>query len=109
MDNNLALFCDFENIARGVHDAKFSKFDITRIIERTEFAERANFGGHTGHRIEGVKLVGCLITPKECVRVRIECQSRNIPGNAKLTHFGHCERAGVDCVQRVTCVTTCAN
>ena len=34
MDNNLALFCDFENIARGVQDAKFSKFDINRIIER---------------------------------------------------------------------------
>ena len=34
MENNLALFCDFENIARGVQDAKFSKFDITRIIER---------------------------------------------------------------------------
>ncbi len=34
MENNLALFCDFENIARGVQDAKFSKFDINRIIER---------------------------------------------------------------------------
>ena len=34
MDNNLALFCDFENIARGVQDAKFSKFDINRIVER---------------------------------------------------------------------------
>ena len=34
MENNLALFCDFENIARGVQDAKFPKFDITRIIER---------------------------------------------------------------------------
>jgi len=34
MDKNLALFCDFENVARGVQDAKFSKFDINRIVER---------------------------------------------------------------------------
>jgi uncharacterized protein (TIGR00288 family) len=34
LDNNLALFCDFENIALGVRDAKFAKFDINRIIER---------------------------------------------------------------------------
>ena len=33
-DQNLALFCDFENIALGVRDAKFAKFDINRILER---------------------------------------------------------------------------
>jgi NYN domain len=33
-DGNLALFCDFENIALGVRDAKYSKFDIQRILER---------------------------------------------------------------------------
>lgn len=33
-DGNMALFCDFENIALGVRDAKYSKFDIQRIIER---------------------------------------------------------------------------
>jgi len=32
--NNLALFCDFENIALGVRDAKYAKFDITKILER---------------------------------------------------------------------------
>jgi uncharacterized protein (TIGR00288 family) len=32
--SNLALFCDFENIALGVRDARFDKFDITRILER---------------------------------------------------------------------------
>jgi uncharacterized protein (TIGR00288 family) len=32
--NNLALFCDFENIALGVRDAKFAKFDINKILER---------------------------------------------------------------------------
>ncbi len=33
-DNNLALFCDFENIALGVRDAKYAKFDINKILER---------------------------------------------------------------------------
>jgi uncharacterized protein (TIGR00288 family) len=31
---NMALFCDFENIALGVRDAKFSQFDIKRVLER---------------------------------------------------------------------------
>ena len=31
---NLALFCDFENIALGVRDAKYAKFDIKRVLER---------------------------------------------------------------------------
>ena len=30
----MALFCDFENIALGVRDAKFSKFDINKVLER---------------------------------------------------------------------------
>jgi uncharacterized protein (TIGR00288 family) len=35
MENmNLALFCDFENIALGVRDAKYAKFDIKRVLER---------------------------------------------------------------------------
>ena len=34
LDNNLALFCDFENIALGVRDAKYAKFDINRVLER---------------------------------------------------------------------------
>ena len=33
-DNNLALFCDFENVALGVRDEKFPKFDISLILER---------------------------------------------------------------------------
>ncbi|NNC78000.1 MAG: NYN domain-containing protein [Woeseiaceae bacterium] len=33
-DKNLALFCDFENIALGVRDAKYAKFDINKILER---------------------------------------------------------------------------
>ena len=33
-DGNLAVFCDFENIALGVRDAKYAKFDINRVIER---------------------------------------------------------------------------
>ncbi|HKT73462.1 MAG TPA: NYN domain-containing protein [Steroidobacteraceae bacterium] len=31
---NLALFCDFENIALGARDARYSQFDITRVLER---------------------------------------------------------------------------
>ena len=33
-DGNLAVFCDFENIALGVRDAKYAKFDIRPVIER---------------------------------------------------------------------------
>ncbi len=33
-DDNLALFCDFENVALGVRDAKYPKFDIRPIVER---------------------------------------------------------------------------
>ena len=32
--NNMALFCDFENIALGVRDAKYAKFDIQTVLER---------------------------------------------------------------------------
>ena len=35
-DDNLsmALFCDFENVALGVRDAKYEKFDIKPVLER---------------------------------------------------------------------------
>lgn len=33
-NKSLALFCDFENIALGVRDAKYSKFDISHILEK---------------------------------------------------------------------------
>lgn len=33
-DLRLALFCDFENVALGVRDAKYAKFDIQLILER---------------------------------------------------------------------------
>jgi uncharacterized protein (TIGR00288 family) len=33
-DQNLALFCDFENVALGVRDAKYDRFDINRVLER---------------------------------------------------------------------------
>jgi len=33
-DNNMALFCDFENIALGVREAKYDKFNIGRVLER---------------------------------------------------------------------------
>ncbi len=31
---SLAVFCDFENIALGVRDAKYAKFDIGKVLER---------------------------------------------------------------------------
>ena len=33
-DQHLALFCDFENIALGVRDARYAKFDIGLVLER---------------------------------------------------------------------------
>jgi uncharacterized protein (TIGR00288 family) len=33
-DLNLALFCDFENIALGARDAKYANFDIGLVLER---------------------------------------------------------------------------
>ena len=31
---NMALFCDFENIALGVRDAKYAQFDMGKVLER---------------------------------------------------------------------------
>src|SRR5210317_2247442 len=33
-DLNLAIFCDFENVALGVRDAKIKKFNINLVLER---------------------------------------------------------------------------
>jgi uncharacterized protein (TIGR00288 family) len=30
---NMALFCDFENVALGVRDAKYEKFDVRKVLE----------------------------------------------------------------------------
>jgi uncharacterized protein (TIGR00288 family) len=31
---NIAVFCDFENVALGVRDAKYSRFDIGKVLEK---------------------------------------------------------------------------
>jgi hypothetical protein len=31
---SMALFCDFENVALGVRDANYEKFDIKPVLER---------------------------------------------------------------------------
>jgi len=31
---NLAVFCDFENVALGVRDARYASFDINKVLER---------------------------------------------------------------------------
>jgi uncharacterized protein (TIGR00288 family) len=32
--NNIAVFCDFENLARGAQEARYARFDIQKILER---------------------------------------------------------------------------
>ena len=32
--NNLALFCDFENVALGVREARYAEFDVRKVLER---------------------------------------------------------------------------
>jgi len=31
---NMALFCDFENVALGVKEARYAAFDIRKVLER---------------------------------------------------------------------------
>ena len=33
-DSNLAVFCDFENVALGVREARYPSFDIKNVLER---------------------------------------------------------------------------
>ena len=33
-DRNLALFCDFENIALGVRDSKYADFDMRLVVQK---------------------------------------------------------------------------
>ncbi len=33
-ERNMAVFCDFENVAIGVREAKYSKFNIKKVLER---------------------------------------------------------------------------
>jgi uncharacterized protein (TIGR00288 family) len=33
-ERNMAVFCDFENIAIGVREAKYQKFDVQKVLER---------------------------------------------------------------------------
>ena len=30
----MAVFCDFENVALGVRDAKYHQFDVKKVLER---------------------------------------------------------------------------
>ncbi len=32
--HNMAIFCDFENVAIGVREAKYAQFDISKVLER---------------------------------------------------------------------------
>jgi uncharacterized protein (TIGR00288 family) len=32
--NNMAVFCDFENVALGVRDARYARFDIGKVLEK---------------------------------------------------------------------------
>ena len=33
-ERNMAVFCDFENVAIGVREAKYQKFDVKKVLER---------------------------------------------------------------------------
>ena len=33
-DSNLAVFCDFENVALGVREARYAQFDMEKVLER---------------------------------------------------------------------------
>ena len=33
-DRNLALFCDFENIALGARDSKYADFDMRLVVQK---------------------------------------------------------------------------
>ena len=33
-NQNMAVFCDFENVAIGVREARFEEFDISKVIEK---------------------------------------------------------------------------
>ena len=37
---SMALFCDFENVALGVRDAKYAHFNINRVLETAAKAGR---------------------------------------------------------------------
>ena len=43
--NNMALFCDFENIALGVRDARYASFDMKKVVD------------HFSRRCRAVRLV----------------------------------------------------
>ena len=32
--HNMAVFCDFENVALGVQDARYAEFDINKVLEK---------------------------------------------------------------------------
>ncbi len=34
LDLQMALFCDFENVALGVRDARIARFDMKLVLER---------------------------------------------------------------------------
>jgi hypothetical protein len=62
---NMAVFCDFENVALGVRDANYAKFDIGKVLERL-----AAQGQH--RRQEGLLRLGALQGPsrRRCTRRR---------------------------------------
>jgi hypothetical protein len=39
---SMAVFCDFENVALGVRDANYEKFDIKPVLERLLLDDDAN-------------------------------------------------------------------
>ena len=41
---NMALFCDFENVALGVRESNYAAFDVGRVLERLLLKRCAGHG-----------------------------------------------------------------
>jgi|TARA_B100001964_G_scaffold116179_1_gene129468 hypothetical protein len=59
-DLNLALFCDFENVALGVRDAKYARFDIQLVLERVLLKGSINYLVNT-HNSSNKNI--CIVQP----------------------------------------------
>jgi hypothetical protein len=65
--NNMALFCDLENVALGVRDAKYAKFDIARVLERLLLK------GKNGYSFSFLPIQGMTLNPWEKSPVAENC------------------------------------
>ena len=69
----MAVFCDFENIALGVRDARYDKFDIKRVTDTcSDYYQTCQESWHpnaAGQQVLGQCLSGAWTGP----RVNVSC------------------------------------